>query len=65
MKIVVDNELCEANGMCVVAAPEVFHLDDEDRLPLLIATPGSERQAELDEAVRMCPRAALRLEEAP
>ena len=63
MKIIVDYDLCEANGMCVGAAPEVFDLDDDDNLHLKIAEPTEERRAEVEEAVRLCPRAALRIED--
>jgi len=63
MKIIVDFDLCEANALCVGAAPQVFHLDDDDNLKVLIEAPGEERRAEVEEAVRLCPRAAITLEE--
>ena len=36
MKVTVDHELCEANGVCAGTAPEVFDLDDEDELHILL-----------------------------
>ncbi len=61
MKVTVDMGLCQANGACVVAAPEVFDLDDEDVLHWAEA-PGDERRAEVEEAVRACPVQAITLE---
>lgn len=63
MKIVVDWDRCEANGACMRAAPEVFRLDEEDRLHLLVTEVSPERRDEVEKAVRACPRAALSLED--
>ena len=35
MRVAVGRELCEANGLCVGLASEVFDLDDEDYLHIL------------------------------
>ena len=35
LKVIVDYELCEANALCIEAAPEVFELDGDDKLHLL------------------------------
>jgi ferredoxin len=59
MKIIVDSDLCEANAQCVKVAPDVFRLDDEDKLHLLIAEIPEERRAQMETAVRKCPRRAL------
>ena len=61
MRVTVDMGLCQANGACVVAAPEVFDLDDEDVLHW-VEEPGEERRAEVEEAVRACPVQAITLE---
>ena len=63
MKIVVDEERCEANGVCVRAAPEAFRLDDDDRLHLLVMDVPSELREKVERAVRDCPRGALSLTE--
>jgi ferredoxin len=59
--IEVDRNLCEANGLCVAAAPEVFELDNDEEL--VIREPSSD--AGLDERIRVavasCPRNALRV----
>ena len=41
MKVVVDYDLCEANALCMKAAPEIFRVEDDDTLTVLIdAVPG-------------------------
>ena len=63
MKIVVDRDRCEANGVCVRAAPEAFRLDEQDRLHLLVENVTPELRARVEQAVRGCPRQALSLSE--
>ena len=63
MKIVVDWDLCESNGRCVDACPEAFRLDSHDRLVILIERPGEELRAQVEQAVQVCPRQALSIEE--
>jgi len=63
MKIVVDRDLCESNGLCVDACPEAFRLDGNDQLVILIDRPGEELRAKVEQAVRVCPRQALSIEE--
>ena len=63
MRVRVDNTLCESNGVCVKLCPEVFELDDDDDLLILIENPGVELREKLEHAVARCPRQALRLEE--
>jgi ferredoxin len=59
MRILVDYEQCETNGLCVAAAPEVFEIDDDDHMVLLVEHPSSELLAKVEEAVRLCPKQAL------
>lgn len=63
MKISVDPDLCEANGVCVGLAPGVFSLDDDDLLHIEQpggVTVGLER---VSKAVDLCPKQALRVDE--
>lgn len=62
MKIVVDYDLCEANAVCQRVAPEVFRVEDDDTLTILIDAPDEALRGKLEEAVRLCPRQAIRLE---
>ncbi|AHH15365.1 ferredoxin [Nocardia nova] len=62
MKVIVDFDQCEANGICVGIAPDVFELDDEDMLHVVTADVPDDRLADVEQAVAQCPKAALRLE---
>jgi ferredoxin len=63
MKVVVNRVLCEGNGNCEKAAPELFHLDDEDELHVLKEGFGEELRARAEAAVRSCPKNALSISE--
>jgi ferredoxin len=63
LRIVVDRDLCEANGECMRAAPEVFYVDDNDKLVVKIEMPSADLVEKVKTAVRRCPRAALSLRE--
>ena len=63
MKIKVDYDLCEANALCMQACPEVFTVDDDDNLILATEEPEESLRAKIEEAVRLCPRQALALED--
>jgi ferredoxin len=62
VRVIVDRDACESNGVCADLVPEIFELDDEDVLHI---TPGPVPGALADlvtYAVRSCPKAALRTE---
>ncbi len=63
MRIVVDHELCEANAVCMSKAPEVFKVDEEDQLHILVERPPEALRSAVKEAVRLCPRQALSIVE--
>ena len=63
MRVVVDRDLCEANGVCAGLAPEVFDLDDEDYLHILAPDVPADRDDAVRRAVASCPKQALHLEE--
>jgi ferredoxin len=63
LKVVVDYDLCEANARCMEVCPEVFEVDDDDNLNILIERPGSELREKLREAERVCPRQAITIVE--
>jgi ferredoxin len=63
LKVIVDRDLCEANGECMRAAPEVFFVDDNDKLVVKMERPPVELLEKVKAAVRRCPRAALALRE--
>ena len=59
MKVVVDHNECEANAVCVGIAPEMFELDDDEELHILIEEPTGELAERAREAVDSCPKRAL------
>jgi len=59
VKVIVDFDLCEANALCMEVAPEVFRVDENDVLHILLEHPGPELKAKVEEAVRLCPRQAI------
>lgn len=63
MKIVIDYDLCEANAVCMDVCPECFRVEEDDTLTVLIERPGEELRGKVEEAVRLCPRQAITLEE--
>ena len=63
MKVVVNRSLCDGNGNCAAAAPELFELDDQDELHVLQESFGAELQAKAEAAVSSCPKNALTIEE--
>jgi ferredoxin len=62
MRVIVDPVLCEGNGVCAEVAPEVFEVGDDDRARVLVERPGEARRAQVETAVRRCPRRAIRLQ---
>ena len=63
MRIVVNFELCESNALCMAAAPEVFEVRDDDFLYLLEEHPSEELRPKIEEAVRLCPKQAISIDE--
>ena len=63
MKVIVDYDRCEGNAICMQVCPEVFEVQDDDRVHLLIDTPGEALRAKVKEAVRRCPRQALSIQD--
>jgi len=63
MRIVVDFDLCESNALCMAAAPEVFEVRDDDFLYVLDEMPSEELRAKVEQAVRVCPKQAIRIVE--
>jgi ferredoxin len=61
LSIVVDRDLCEGNGVCVLAAPEVFDIDESDTLQVREPQPSAAHLSQVEDAVRRCPRGALAL----
>jgi ferredoxin len=63
MRVQVDRDACEANAVCAGLAPEVFSVDDDDNLHILVDSVPAGLHDVVGHAVRSCPKAALRLED--
>jgi ferredoxin len=63
MRVIVDRDLCESNGVCEGLVPEVFQINDEDELDILQEHPDESLRAKVQDAVRSCPKQALSIEE--
>lgn len=62
MKVLIDVARCQGHGQCAGVAPRVFEVGPDDRAHLLLApgagVPPEDEQA-VDNAIAMCPEAAL------
>ncbi len=63
MKVVVDYDLCEANALCMRSAPEIFRVEEDDTLTVLIDVVPDNLKEKAQEAARLCPRQAITYEE--
>jgi ferredoxin len=64
MKVVVDLDVCEAHGDCVIAAPEIFDLgDDDDVVTVVQPEPPEDLRSKAELAEANCPVNAISIEE--
>ena len=63
MRVVVDFDLCESNAICMLIAPDIFEVRDDDFLYVLDETPSEARRSNLEESVQRCPKQAISIEE--
>ncbi len=63
MRIRVDWDLCQGHGTCVAEAPELFRLDSNGDLEVILEAPPEALHAKLAAAIRFCPTKALATEE--
>lgn len=63
MRVVVDFDLCESNAICMGIAPEVFEVRDDDFLYVLQEHPPEELRGKVEQAVRSCPKQAIKIED--
>ncbi len=63
MKVVVDFDMCASTGGCMQVCPEVFEVRSDGYLYVLNENPGPELAEKVNEAVDLCPTAAISVEE--
>jgi ferredoxin len=61
MRVEVDTDQCEANGICEGIAPKMFHLGDRHDVEITQDTVPPTLETAVESAVAQCPKAALRL----
>jgi ferredoxin len=61
MKVHVDMNLCQSHGECVLVAPDVFELGDDDVL-VWQEDVSDDRRAAVEDAVNVCPMMAISIE---
>lgn len=59
MKVIVDRERCHSNANCIDECPEVFSLDENDRVVLIDERPPEALRAKVEFAAICCPRFAI------
>jgi ferredoxin len=63
VKIIVDAGRCTGIGICESLAPDFFEVGDDGVLTLIREDFGERDRADIEEAVRSCPAAALSISE--
>lgn len=62
MRVVFDRSLCAAHGDCVVVAPDVFDLGDDDDVAILLnENPPEDQRTNVEMAINVCPVGAIRI----
>lgn len=64
MRIKANQRICEGFANCVSAAPDLFDIDDDDRVVVLRPELDRTDRSRVEEAVRSCPVTALSIADA-
>jgi ferredoxin len=59
VKVTVDRDKCDSQGVCTNLCPQVFDLNDDDVLEILNENPPEALRPEVESAVRACPKGAI------
>lgn len=62
IKVYVDMEKCQHYGQCVFEAPDIFRLNENDKLEYTAEADDSER-ANIEAAIDVCPMQAISIKE--
>ena len=63
MRVRVDIDLCQGHGVCVNEAPEVFQLEGDGPVSILLDEAPELLRAKLADALRYCPTGAIAVED--
>jgi ferredoxin len=61
MRVLIDLDRCLGNARCVAVAPDVFDVDDDGVVFLVQESWSTDRDADVELAVRSCPTGALQI----
>jgi ferredoxin len=61
VRVIVDFDRCDSNGLCADLAPEVFRVDDDDLLDVRTDRPDERLWPAVEAAARACPKLAISL----
>jgi ferredoxin len=61
MRVVVDEDRCDGNGLCAAIAPALFAVADDDLVRVLAAELPAGAEPAAEEAAQACPKLALTL----
>lgn len=61
MRVNVDYDQCDSNGLCAEVAPAIFELREDDLLYVIDARPAPRLRADAEAAARACPKLAITL----
>jgi ferredoxin len=62
MRIIADRTVCQGHGQCVFAAPDVFALDEEDRVPLKVEAHDDAALERAGDVAEVCPVQAITID---
>ena len=64
MRVIRNATTCALHGECVVAAPDVFEIRDDDEVVTVLAPePGEELRGSVENAALACPTSSIRIED--
>ena len=59
MKIEVRRDVCVGYASCMVIAPDVFDVDDDNLVVVINDDPDSSLHSDVQQAARSCPKSAI------
>lgn len=62
-RLLADFEACQGYGNCITGAPDVYDIDDDGVVVLLVEDIPDADRARVEEAARSCPVNALSIED--
>jgi ferredoxin len=59
VKVEVERSKCRGYANCLMAAPDVFSIDESDLVVLLVEHPSADQEDDVEKAVLDCPARAI------